>query len=196
MPATPQKLAEMIDSAHQKYYEMADPNFDWSRKPKPTEFPMSPMSSFILEYKLNYKYVIKMLADMEESIYYNIHDFYLRGDSSKRGTSLLIALRRYKDKNGFWPENLDEIKGLTNEENFIDPVNDQFFVYKLTGDSFTLYSKGKNGIDDNGKYSSKFDDKTFKVINTEDDIRIWPLKQCQKESPTETYKEPNNTQRD
>lgn len=137
-----------------------------------------------------------MLADMEESIYYDIHYFYLREDSRKKGALLSIALRQYKDKNGIWPENLDEIKGLTNKENFIDLVNDQFFVYKLAGDSFILYSKGKNGIDDNGEYSYKFDDKTFKVTNTLDDIKIWPLKKCQKESQKETSGEPNDTQRD
>jgi len=123
VPSTPQELSRTIDVAYQKFYKMADPNFDWSRKPKSTEFPMSPMSSFILEYKLNYKYIIKMLVDMEESSYYTIHNYiYLRGESSKRGALLLVALRRYKDKNGNWPENLDEIADLTDVDNFIDPV--------------------------------------------------------------------------
>ncbi len=185
IPATPQEISKTIDAAYQKYYEMTDPNFDWSRQPKPTEFPLS---FFELNYKLNYKYMIKMLADMEESIYYDIHDFYLREDSSKRGALLLIALRRYKDKNGIWPENLDEIEGLTKEENFIDSANGQSFVYKLTDDSFTLYSKGKNGIDNGGQQYSCHKDKE------NDDINIWPLKQCQKESPKVISEEPNETQ--
>jgi len=187
-PATPQELSKAIDIAYQKYYEMANLNFDWSRKPKPTEFPL-PL--FELNYKLNYKYLIKMLALMEESTYYKIHDLYLRQESGKNGSLLLIALRRYKDKTGVWPENLDETKGLTNEENFIDPVNGQSFVYKLTDGGFTLYSKGKNGIDDNGERFSEYCTETNQTKKTADDIKIWSLKQCQKESPKETYKEPN-----
>lgn len=56
IPATPQEISKTIDTAYQKYYEMTDPNFDWSRQPKPTEFPLS---FFELNYKLNYKYMIK-----------------------------------------------------------------------------------------------------------------------------------------
>jgi hypothetical protein len=192
IPATPQEISKTIDAAYQKYYEMTDPNFDWSRQPKPTEFPLS---FFELNYKLNYKYMIKMLADMEESIYYDMHYFYLREDSRKKGALLLIALRRYKDKNGIWPENLDEITDLTDVENFIDPINGQLFVYKTTDDSFTLYSKGKNGIDDNGERFSEYCSDANQIKKTADDIKIWPLKKRQKESPKETSKEPNDVQK-
>ena len=181
-PATPQELAKTIDTTYQRNYEMAVPNFDWSKKPTPTEFSLS-------SFKLNYKYLVEMLVLMEESTYPKIHDLYLRSCSEKKGALLLIALKRYKDKNGFWPENLDEIKGSTKEENFIDPVNGQSFMYKLTDDSFTLYSKGKNGIDNGGQQYSYHKDKE------NDDINIWPLKRCQKESPKEITKEPNDIQR-
>ena len=180
-PATPQELAKTIDTAYQRSYEMADPNFDWSKEPR---------KSSLLSFKLNYKYLVEMLVLMEESTYPKIHDLYLRGDSFKKGALLLIAMRRYKDKNGVWPENLDEIADLTKEENFIDPANGQSFMYKLTDDSFILYSKGKNGIDNGGQQYSYHKDKE------NDDINIWPLKQCQKESPKEMSKEPNDTQRD
>jgi hypothetical protein len=186
-PATPQELAETVDMVYQKSYEMAEPNFDWDKEAR--EFSL-------LSFKLNYKYLVERLIFISEPSYHPLHDIYLRACSGKRGALLLIALRRYKDKNGFWPENLDEVKSSTKEENFIDPVNGQSFVYKLTAEGFSLYSKGKNGIDDDGKRSFKYDTKTNQSIETEDDINIWPLKQCQKESPKETYKEPNDTQRD
>ena len=63
---------------------------------------------------------------------------------------LLIGVKRYKNITGEWPGSLDGIKELTSQENFVDPTNGGSFVYKLTEDSFTLYSKGKNNIDENG----------------------------------------------
>jgi len=182
-PATPREFSKTIDAAYQKFYETADPNFDWRREPQDVKFSW-------LSFKLNYKYFIEMSSFILEPAYYKIHDLYLRSCSEKEGALLLIALKRYKDKNGFWPENLGEIEGLTKEENFIDPANGQSFVYKLTNNNFILYSKGKNGIDNGGQPYSYHRDKE------NDDINIWPLKRCQKESPKETYKEPNDTQRD
>jgi hypothetical protein len=181
-PATPQELSKTIDVAYQKFYETTDPNFDWSKGPKKFS---------IFSFRLNYKYFIKMLALMEESTYYKIHDLYLRQESGKNGSLLLIALRRYKDKTGVWPESLDKIKGLTNEENFIDPVNDQFFVYKLTGDSFALYSKGENGIDDNGERFFEYSSDANQIKKAADDIKIWSLKKYPKKSSKEIVKEPN-----
>ena len=52
-------------------------------------------------------------------------------------------------------------------ELLLDPVNNDKFVYKLTGDSFMLYSKGKNGIDDGG---------VRKTVDDKDDDLYWPLK--------------------
>ena len=54
---------------------------------------------------------------------------------------------------------------LTAPETLIDPTNGGSFVYKLTEDSFILYSKGKNNIDEGGKADR----------NTgPDDCLIWP----------------------
>jgi len=181
VPATPQEFSKIIDAAYQKNYETTGPNFDWNKGAN--EFSL-------FTFKLNYKYFVERLSYILEPAYYKIHDLYLRGDSFKKGALLLIAMRRYKDKNGVWPENLNEIKSLTKEENFIDSANGQSFVYKLTDDSFTLYSKGENGIDNGGQQYSYDKDKK------NDDINIWPLKQCQKESPKETSGEPNDTLRD
>ena len=77
----------------------------------------------------------------------------------------MIALRRYKNKNGHWPESLDDMKSLAPKEIFVDPINGDSFVYKLTEENFTLYSKGKNNIDENGEYQDGADDRL-----------IWPRK--------------------
>jgi len=89
----------------------------------------------------------------------------LRVLSDEHGTRILIAVRRYKDTNGQWPENLDVVKPFLPKDILIDPANGGSFVYKVTGDSFTLYSKGPNNLDDDGQRN-----------DGKDDWLIWPTK--------------------
>jgi hypothetical protein len=81
----------------------------------------------------------------------------------RRGTLILIALKRYKKESGRWPQTLADIQDGERAEIFIDPVNAGSFVYKLTDASFALYSKGENNIDENGKDGA-------------DDWPIWPVR--------------------
>lgn len=74
-----------------------------------------------------------------------------------RGLHVLVALRRYKNKNGRWPETLDQIKPQVPAEMFLDPFGSPL-AYKLTNDTFTLYSKGPNKIDENGNRRNGCDD--------------------------------------
>jgi hypothetical protein len=74
-----------------------------------------------------------------------------------RGIHVLVALRHYKNKHGRWPESLDQIKAQVPAEMFIDPFGNTL-AYKLTEDTFTLYSKGPNKIDENGKRRNGCDD--------------------------------------
>ena len=91
-----------------------------------------------------------------------IHDRVLM---TERGTRILIALKRYNIEHGKWPESLDEIQSQVPAEMLVDPLNKGPFVYKLTEDGFTLYSKGENNIDDGGVHTP----------NGPDDQPIWPL---------------------
>ena len=70
----------------------------------------------------------------------------------------MIGLRRYKNENGSWPERLEDIESLVPAEILVDPINNGRFVYKLVDDGFMLYSKGKNNIDEGGKYLSDAND--------------------------------------
>ena len=149
IPSTPQKASKIIDAAYQKYYAMAEPDFDWKKGPK--KFSLTSL-------KLNYRFVVQSIVNILEETYYKIHDLYLRTIAEQRGSQLIIALRRYKNKNGNWPESLEDIKSIVPAEIFVDPFNEGPFVYKLTDDSFKLYSKGKNNIDEDGKYRRGPDD--------------------------------------
>lgn len=163
VPSTPEKAAKIIDAVYEKYYAMAEPDFDWQKEPR--EFPITSLFRF----KFNYTYLIEHLAGMSEGTYYRIHDIYLRVIADKRGSQIIIALRRYKNQNGHWPESLEDIKHFAPAKAFIDPQNGGAFVYKLTEENFTLYSKGKNNIDDGGKRDKSREPKTGA-----DDWLIWP----------------------
>ena len=98
---------------------------------------------------------------------------YLRIVSDRRALKIIIELRRYKNKHSHWPKTLDEIKALAPAEVFVDPVSGDSFVYKLADDTFRLYSKGKNRMDEDGRNDATFDPNTGQFIQHEDDRIIW-----------------------
>jgi hypothetical protein len=166
LPSTPQKAGEIIDAKYEKFYAMADPGFDWQKEAeKPTKM-----------LRLNYPCLVKHLVGILEPAYRRIHDLYLRLYADRRGSRIIIALRRYKNKAGHWPESLDQVKQLVPAEILIDPYNGGPFVYKLTDDGFTLYSKGPNNIDEGGKYNPTWDANSHEIKVKEDDWLIWPPK--------------------
>ena len=161
MPRSPQEVAKMIDTSYEKYYAMAEPDFDWK---KGLDIAKSRL-------KFNYRYLTEMIAAMLQGPYHKIHDLYLRNIGQHKGCRLVIALRRYKNEHGYWTESLEDVQSLAPPELFVDPTNKDSFLYRLTDDGFTLYSKGKNNIDENGE------SRTRKPDGTEtDDILIWPPK--------------------
>jgi hypothetical protein len=91
---------------------------------------------------------------------------YLRLLARRRGTHIILALRKYRNTHTRWPQSLDEVKSLVPLEVFVDPLNGGAFVYKLTEHGFTLYSKGENSIDESGNRTGGADDRP-----------IWPVAQ-------------------
>jgi len=159
------RLAKSFDDSCERYYAMAEPGFDWQKGHVKVKSRL----------KLNYHYLIEVIAAMLEGPYHKIHDLYLRNISDNRAAQLVIALRRHKNEYGRWPGSLEEVKSLAPAELFVDPVNNDSFVYRMTEDSFTLYSKGKNGIDEGGLRTMIFDPNIPKWPETkEDDLLIWP----------------------
>ena len=141
MPSNPKRAAEIIDNAYERCYAVAQPDYDWQKAlQKPSR-----------AFRLNYRYLVERSSGPPIEGFYHIRDIYLRVTADKRTGRIMVALRRYKNANGYWPESLDEVRDLAPEEIFIDPVNNGSFVYKLSDDGFTLYSRGKNGVDDGGR---------------------------------------------
>ncbi len=107
-----------------------------------------------VKYLFNYGiYGMAKLTDLD-----GLHKIHLRHTASRRGNHILIALRRHRNKHGHWPQSLDGIRPHIPPEALIDPFNDGPFIYRLTEKGFELYSKGKNELDENGKYRDPFDD--------------------------------------
>lgn len=170
MPSTPEEIASIVDEEYERLFAMADPNYDWQKEPE--EIPIT--SLFSTSAGLNFRYFVKVMADMEEEVYFGIHDLYVRTIAEQRGSRIIILLRRYKNENGSWPGKLQDIS-LVPVEIFVDPINNGSFVYKLVDDGFMLYSKGKNNVDENG-INDNYDDGTGA-----DDWLIWPLRSCKTE---------------
>lgn len=86
---------------------------------------------------------------------------YYRVLGVRRGLHILVALRRFRDERGHWPESLDVIAPLLPDKILSDTQRCGSFIYKKLDDDFVLYGTGPNGIDDGGR---------------SDDVPIWPTK--------------------
>ncbi len=101
--------------------------------------------------------------------YANFAQYYAEQMAQRRGTWLVFGLHRYHDAHGVWPQTLDAISVYVPAEAFVDPTGGEAFVYVLDGDSFRLYSRGLNRLDEGGRQSY------VKALDkVEDDIWIWP----------------------
>jgi hypothetical protein len=177
MPSTPQKLSEIIDKHFERFYSLEEAYFIKLKEPE--EFSYNQI--FSTRAMLNFDYATKLMSNMTIDTFYSFHKIYKRTFAENRGFQILIALRRYRNQNGQWPDSLEEIKPLIQQQEIlIDPMNNGSFVYKLTEDGFTLYGKGLNNIDEDGKRDG-CDGKTGA-----DDWPIWPTTIKQKpESKTQ-----------
>ncbi len=155
MPPTPHSQAAEVEQHFQQYYQMADPNYPWPAEKPDIAAAMRNLSSSPWQ-------PWQPIAAM----YISNHDIYLRYLANRRMTRILIALRSFKNANRNWPDSLKQIVPPLAPEILTDPFSSDTFVYQRIDDTFTLYSKGKNGIDDGG----------VRDWDTgADDVLIWPV---------------------
>jgi hypothetical protein len=107
--------------------------------------------------QIRYRYTIHRFesdfADLSER--FGPSSSYLRFLAGARVVRILVAAKRYAYETGHWPNSLDELKSSLSSEILTDPLRDGPFAYQRTADSFTLYSIGKNKIDENGQWDPK-----------------------------------------
>jgi hypothetical protein len=99
-----------------------------------------------------------------------------RNKTEVQATTTIIALIRYKQENGAYPNNLQELlnKGLIKEIP-LDPYSDKPLVYKKTEKGFTLYSVGPDFIDNGGIMGVDKDGKPRLWNETGGDAVFWPV---------------------
>ena len=164
VPSTPDQAAELIDAVFEQYRSMADPNFAWDKLD-------NARSGF---HSLNCYFLVWSLINRTTLQYDGFHSIYPKRLLQRRGTRVLIALKEYYIANGRWPANLDAIRAGVPTEALIDPQNNGSFVYERAGETFTLYSKGKNGTDNDGHKSLSPAGDSLPLDQAEDDILFWP----------------------
>lgn len=91
-------------------------------------------------------------------------ELYRRVLCERRAINVLIELRRFRNRTGHWPDQLEEIAPSVDPAALIDPQNGGPNVYQRIEEGFRLYSTGPNGKDENGEHT----------WNGPDDWPIWP----------------------
>lgn len=71
--------------------------------------------------------------------------------ADSRAGRILLALYRWKDQTGGWPDDLAAIEDRIPRDAQLDPLSGRPFVYRATGRNFLLYSVGADGMDEGGQ---------------------------------------------
>jgi hypothetical protein len=79
-----------------------------------------------------------------KDIHQIVGEKHLRMLVNQRGMYIMVALRRYKNEHGHWPDSLDAIKSAAPAEAFIDPVTGEPLQYENHGERFSLYGEATN----------------------------------------------------
>lgn len=97
---------------------------------------------------------LKMISVMFPKVD-SIFDQEMKTIAARSALYITIELMLYKEKNGRFPEHLDEIANDVNSQfRHADPFGDGALVFKSLGDKFQIYSIGANGTDDGGAPNS------------------------------------------
>ena len=86
----------------------------------------------------------------------------VRAEANRRATMLVANVKAYRQQHGAYPDSLD---ALDAGNVIVDPFTGSGFAYRRTGDDFTLYSLGSNGVDDGGVHDRRGDT---------NDLVYWP----------------------
>ena len=167
MPRDPNGVHPLVD----RYFATLDPIVRSERLPRVDRSEHASHASLkeTIKAACNFFRWFWEMASFNEREYIHHRQFCAPAITARRGTWLVLGLRRYRDAHGAWPQTLDMIAEYVPAEAFFDPTTGGAFVYALDGNSFKLYSKGVNRIDDGGRqhYVKALD-------KLEDDISLWP----------------------
>ncbi|HUE74797.1 MAG TPA: hypothetical protein VMP01_28270 [Pirellulaceae bacterium] len=98
-----------------------------------------------------------------------------RNRANHEGLRIQLALQLYRRQHGQWPERLADLTPDILKEVPPDPFSPQAAelpVYIRTGDSYLLYSRGIDGVDNGGNFARKQED--WDKAGFDDDLKIDP----------------------
>ncbi|MHC4467441.1 MAG: hypothetical protein ACYSYW_12925, partial [Planctomycetota bacterium] len=157
LPGNPDKIKDIVTESMQDYSLLEE--FVLDRK------SMKRAPLFARE-ELNLGCFVNMY--MNSSVYY-IYEYFMNLKIELSASRIIIGLRRYKNKHGYWPRHLDETSVFVGEDVLVDPSNGGEYAYKVKDDGFVLYSKGMDKIDNEG-----FNYRRDPGRVNSDDWWIWP----------------------
>ncbi|HIJ70703.1 MAG TPA: hypothetical protein HPP87_04985 [Planctomycetes bacterium] len=164
LPTKPKTTGTILENEFSDYYEMSNFEYQW-----PTESPS--FEDLMLKIPSYLTWLFWKQCGPQKAMYHILYERWLETLARRHAARIIVALRHYKNVHGRWPQSLADVKSLAPSELFVDPINNGSFVYRFTDDGFTIYSKGKNNIDENGESRKKKPDGS-----RTDDILIWPPK--------------------
>ena len=174
LPDKPDGIFQMIDASYQPYYAV-----NWSDcfNTKPAQ-PFDPFAELqkcpSYPSQWNVRGYVDLYAASTQATIANFSHILCQREADRRGCLLLCAMQQYRHQHRDWPGKLEDLLPVVPEELLTDPVSQERFVYKRTGDGFILYSKGYDGIDTGGKNKSIYDPNKPSITRLQDDILIWP----------------------
>ena len=119
--------------------------------------------------------VPKAVAHLAAPPLLGVVDIHARLITLQRGNRTALELFAIRDQTGQFPASLDTIAG----DFKIDPFSGRPFVYRLTDDSFALYSVGFDRDDDGGTHNGRFGLKRGKAGEPapppDGDYVFWPI---------------------
>lgn len=120
-----------------------------------------------------------VLLEMSIPAYINLLELGPRKKIDLEATLATIAILRYKQDTGNYPDGLDElITANYLKELPIDPYSDKALRYEKTEDGFIIYSVGPNFTDDGGKIV-RDEQGRLKTWPEDGDKIFWPLPKSQ-----------------
>jgi hypothetical protein len=167
MPRDPHAVRGIVDKYFAKFQHGVSserlPQMDRHEQP-----PRASLNDFAKAVCNAYRWGFEMFF-FNEREYMQHRQWRVPAITSRRGTWLILGLRRYHNAHGTWPQTLDRISEYVPPDALLDPTADEAFVYVPDGDSFKLYSKGPNRVDEGGR------NRYLRALKkSEDDISIWP----------------------
>lgn len=173
LPSDPAKVSEAIDDAYEKHAPAIDLKSE-------TINQLGSSVSLLLKadwsrFQWNFGCFADVMASMGQENLAGLQTVLRKAETTRRGTLVIVALRRHKDERGAWPQESEAAKAYAKDAIMVDAW-DRPFVYKRSADGFVLYSTGNNGVDENGESRTEYDEETFTSTVLADDVRIWPPK--------------------